>query len=152
MATALLPAVLTRPQLTPLGPAASGRPLFRVDTGFHFRSRVLEGILEIPGGGWVTDLASVPRLLPIAWFVAGGYATLPAVLHDYGTQYHSFPMVSPAQFVRGIRRRTLDAVFAEAMAAERDPPEAWRRWVIWSAVRLGGRSAWQRGRRWLSGI
>ena len=147
MGTAIIPAVLRRPQLTPLGPGRDGRPLFRVDTGPQFRSRVLGGVLEIPGGGWVTDLASVPRLLPLTWFLAGGYATVPAVIHDYGTRHHAFPMIAPACFMRGIRRATLDAVFAEAMAAERDPPEAWRRWVIWSAVRAGGWTAWKRGRR-----
>jgi hypothetical protein len=37
--------------------------------------------ITVPGG-WITDLASVPRL-PLAYLVAGGRAPKSAVLHDY---------------------------------------------------------------------
>ena len=147
MTTALTSTVLTRPLLEPLGPGPDGRPLFRVDRGFQYRSRLLGGIVEIPGGGchaWVTDLASVPRWLPATWFLAGGFGTVPALLHDFAYLWHSVPMIVPATFTRGLRRATADALFYECMQAERDPPEAWRQWVIWSGVRVGGRSAWAR--------
>ena len=148
MTTALTSTVLTRPLLEPLGPGPDGRPLFRVDRGFRYESLVLKGVLEIPGGGWVTDMASVPRWLPLTWCLAGGFATVPAVLHDYAYRWHSVPMIVPATFARGLRRATADALLYECMQAERDPPEAWRQWVIWSGVRVGGQSAWRRsGRR-----
>src|SRR3990172_3340751 len=143
MAAAIPSPVLPRPLLEPVGPGWDGRPLFRVDRGFHYRSRLLGGIVEIPGGGWLTDLASVPRWLPLAWFLAVGFGTVPALLHDYAYRWHSVPMIVPATFARGLRRATADALFFECMQADRDPPEAWRQWVIWSGVRVGGQSAWR---------
>ena len=76
---------------------------------------------------FVTDLASVPRL-PLAYLLAGNTAHAPAVLHDY--LYQTQP----------VDRDVADAVFLEAMRDDNVP--AWRRRVMWAAVRTGGWYPW----------
>lgn len=71
--------------------------------------------------GFVTDLASVPRL-PGMFLVFGGHARKSAVLHDY------------LYSVRA-EREYADAVLLAAMKNE-EP--AWRRFFMWAGVRLGG--------------
>lgn len=77
--------------------------------------------------GFVTDLASVPRL-PITYFLAGGLAHAAAVVHDYLYTTHE------------LTRAQADAVFREA--AQACGVGAWRAWVMWLGVRLGGASSW----------
>lgn len=93
------------------------------------------GIIEVPKGRY-TDLASVPRTL-LAWFIAGGLAEAPAVVHDelYGGRIGT--------------RAMADRVLYEATGVEQYRPmdiEAlprWRRWAIYRAVRLFGGGAWK---------
>jgi hypothetical protein len=47
----------------------------------QFAAKADDRKITVPGG-WITDLASVPRL-PLAYLVAGGRAPKAAVLHDY---------------------------------------------------------------------
>ena len=84
------------------------------------------GAGSVPAG-FVTDLASVPRL-PVAFFLAGGLAHAAAVLHDWLYTTHSTD------------RATADAVFQDAARACGVSP--WRAWVMWLGVRAGGASAW----------
>jgi len=79
--------------------------------------------LTVPAG-YVTDFASVPRL-PLAYLLAGNTAQASAVVHDF-----LYEMKAP--------RAWADDVFAAAMEAE--GVAAWRRGLMWSAVRLFGRS------------
>lgn len=72
--------------------------------------------------GFVTDLASVPRL-PGMFLLFGVKARKSAVLHDFLYSSGTFD------------RRTADAVFYAAMRHE-EP--AWRRALMWLGVRLGG--------------
>lgn len=78
--------------------------------------------------GFTTDLASVPRL-PLAYLIAGGVADAAAVVHDY--LYVTQP----------IPREQADAIFLEAMTVSKVP--AWRRWLMWSAVRGFGGPLWR---------
>jgi hypothetical protein len=77
--------------------------------------------IEVPEG-YVTDLASVPRL-PGVFLFFGSRARRSAVLHDYlyGTDAD---------------RELADEVFIAAMRAEGEP---WYvRWPMWLGVRVGG--------------
>lgn len=125
--------------LTLLG-EAGGRPLWRVEHAFRFWSPLLAApplefldLITVPEG-FVTDLASVPRV-PIAWLLAGGCANGPAVLHDF-LYAHKWPSKALA-----------DAVFYEAMGVHR--PEMGfvqvgqpKRWAMYTMVKLFGRRAW----------
>jgi len=84
------------------------------------------GRIVVPAG-FVTDLASVPRL-PITYFLAGGLAHAAAVVHDYLYTTHE------------LTRAQADAVFREA--AQACGVGAWRAWVMWLGVRLGGAWSW----------
>ncbi|CAN7403176.1 DUF1353 domain-containing protein [Acidovorax sp. LjRoot129] len=84
------------------------------------------GAGSVPAG-FVTDLASVPRL-PVAFFLAGGLAHAAAVLHDWLYTTHQ------------VDRATADALFEEAAIACGVSP--WRAWVMWLGVRAGGASSW----------
>lgn len=87
----------------------------------------LAGEMFVVPMGFRTDLASVPRL-PLAYWLAGGTANEPAVVHDF--LYRTRP----------VSRRMADAVFREASAVCRVP--AWRRWLMWAAVRAFGWRYW----------
>ena len=80
--------------------------------------------------GFVTDLASVPRL-PVAYFLAGGLAHAAAVVHDWLYDSHE------------LTRAQADAVFREA--AQACGVSAWRSWLMWAGVRRGGGNAWREG-------
>ena len=104
---------------------------WRLLAPLRYQSTVLGAHLEVPTG-FLTDLASVPRL-PLAFLLAGDSAHEAAVIHDHLYQ------------VRRCTRAQADAVLAEAMAVTGEP--AWRRWLMWSAVRTGGWWAWRTGPR-----
>jgi hypothetical protein len=75
-----------------------------------------------------TDLASVPRL-PFAYWIAGGVAAAPAVVHDW-------------LYNRGIKykqietRKEADLIFLEAMLSTAVP--RWKAYLMYLSVRLIG--------------
>lgn len=88
-------------------------------------------LVRVPAG-FVTDFASVPRGL---WNILPktGPWDKASVLHDW-------------LYRQGLLDRALvDRLFFEAMGVSHVP--AWKRWVMYLGVRLGGRSAWDRYRR-----
>lgn len=89
-----------------------------------YDSLVAGRTITVPAG-YQTDLASVPRL-PLVYWLCGGRANKPAVVHDY---LYSTGLVP---------RPVADAVFREAMAVV-GVPTAYR-WLMWAGVRVGGAS------------
>lgn len=77
--------------------------------------------------GFLTDFASVPRL-PLVYWVAGGRATGPAVVHDWLYTTRLYP------------RSVADAVFRDAMEAWGTPRIL--RWLLWAGVWQFGAAAW----------
>lgn len=89
-----------------------------------YKSDVAKTIITVPAG-FKTDLASVPRL-PIVYWLAGGTSNKAAVVHDY-------------LYTTGlVPRDVADAVLREASGCIGVP--AWRRWIMWAGVRVGGGS------------
>lgn len=105
------------------GPA--GRARWRLITPLLYGSRI-HGLIEVPAG-FETDYASVPRI-PLAYWLTGDTAHASAVVHDWLCRV-DYPMC------RISWARAAD-VFAEAMKAEGVP--AWRRTIMYWAVRLAG--------------
>lgn len=91
-----------------------------------YLSDVAGRALTVPTG-FRTDLASVPRL-PLVFLLAGDCAREAAVVHDFLYQSHETD------------RATADAILREASACTGVP--AWRRWLMYAGVRLGGASHW----------
>ena len=83
--------------------------------------------------GFTTDFSSVPRL-PLMYLLAGDSAHAPSVIHDY--LYRMWPYRDAGS------RKLADAVFLEAMKVVGE--SAWRRWLMWGAVRIGGYWTWKR--------
>lgn len=76
--------------------------------------------------GFNTDFASTPRL-PVVYLLTGNTAHQAAVIHDY-------------LYRTGFEdRATSDAIFREAMGVSGVP--AWRKWLMWAGVRVGGAQA-----------
>ena len=112
----------------------AGESQWRLLAEFRFDSKVTGDRLTVPGG-FLTDLASVPRA-PLAYWLTGGYAVAESVLHDWTYRTQWYP------------RDVADAVFFEAMDTDGtalDIPRmaAWRRWAMWRAVRWFGGSAYE---------
>lgn len=121
---------LNEPTLTEIGESRdfAGRTTWRLTKSLQWQWPALWCGFVVPKG-FETDLASVPRL-PLAYWLVGGTATRPAILHDY--LYRS----------GGIARRTADAILYEAMIA--DGVSSWRAWIMWGAVRVFGRSSYRK--------
>lgn len=87
-----------------------------------YSSDKLGRLVTVPAG-FITDFASVPRI-PVAYLLAGGCARAAAVVHDW------------LYTTREVERDIADAVFREAAVCDGEP--AWRAWMMWLGVRLGG--------------
>lgn len=80
--------------------------------------------------GYLSDLASVPRLARRLVDTQGPTIRRPSVVHDYiyTSLTHRFT------------KREADTIFYNALIEEGTPtPLAW---LMWQAVRLGGRGSW----------
>ncbi len=104
-----------------------GGKRWRVDKEIEYRDGLAK--FNIPAG-FETDLASVPRFL---WAVFPPYGDhlKAAVVHDY---LYGFNTISRVQ---------ADAIFLAAMKAY--GVKAWRRWVMYLAVRVCGGKAYRAG-------
>lgn len=122
----------------------SGRSLWGLQRPLAYTTgdRLRETI-TVPAG-FVTDLASIPRLV-WSFYPPDGPWVKAAVIHDflYYTQgdgiWGRTVGVPPG---RTYTRRQADAILAEAMADL--GIGRWGRFVIWAAVRLGGGIGWAR--------
>ena len=94
-----------------------------------YESDTAKQTITVPAG-FQTDLASVPRL-PLVYLLTGDTARSAAVVHDW---LYSSSLVS---------RKVADAVLREASEVSGVP--AWRRWLMWAGVRLGGSSHYVSG-------
>lgn len=94
-------------------------------TDWTFRAQSVEGellTLTVPAG-FITDLASVPRI-PGAYLLFGNKARRAAIMHDW-------------LYTRKFDREWADSAFYHAMAHEVNKASAW---AMWLAVRVGGAS------------
>jgi hypothetical protein len=80
-------------------------------------------VLAVPAG-FVTDLASVPRVLPLAHALFGDRARRAAALHDYLYTVCRMP------------RDRCDALFHEAMLSS--GIDRFSAFAMWAGVRIGG--------------
>lgn len=88
----------------------------------YYQSDIAKRTILVPPG-FQTDLASVPRL-PFVYWLTGSTSTAAAVVHDW--LYSS----------REVPRKMADEILREASEATGVP--AWRRWLMWAGVRIGG--------------
>lgn len=103
-----------------------GRGTWKLLAALVYQSDRANTVIVVPVG-FVTDFASVPRI-PIAFLLTGDTAHSAAVVHDWLYTTHT------------VDRATADAVLQEAAAAAGVP--AWRRWLMWAGVRVGGAGPW----------
>jgi Protein of unknown function (DUF1353) len=117
---------LTECDLTPLSDGLH----WRLKSRLVFRSANIEELISVPSG-FVTDLASVPRLF---WNILPPFCIAQeACVHDWIYRNHTFS------------RMVCDVLLYEMMLAER---RHWlMRWTIYIGVRLGGWVAWHDERR-----
>lgn len=115
---------LTKLRLEPATDTDDG--LWKVVEPLIYQSDVAGHTFTVPAG-FLTDLASVPRL-PFAYWLTGGTANAAAVIHDY------------LYVTRAVSRKVADNVLAEASKVTGVP--AWRRGLMWTAVRLFGWGPW----------
>jgi hypothetical protein len=104
--------------------ANDGRGDWELDDRFRFQSDEAGQIIEVEKG-FHTDFASVPRL-PVVFLLTGDTARKAAVIHDKLYKSKMLP------------RALADKVLLEACAVT--GISAWRRWLIYAGVRVGGAS------------
>lgn len=83
--------------------------------------------------GFVTDLASIPRVLRLFIQVNGRHSDA-AIIHDW--LYYKRGHIGPWT----LTRKQCDDIFLEAMLESGVPK--WKAWTMWSGVRVGGWAAW----------
>jgi hypothetical protein len=95
-------------------------------------------LIRIPKG-FTNDLASIPRVFRLLIPVNGKHREA-AVLHDY--LYHSKGLIYCRRRFLPVRytREESDKLFLEAMISCAVP--VWKRNLMYWAVRVGGRAAW----------
>lgn len=108
-----------------LGRSEAGRVVWRLLEPLVHWDR--QGRVWTVPANFETDLASVPRL-PLAYWLAGGRGNAPAVVHDW--MYRALP----------VTKLEADRLFFEGLEDTGEP--GWRAWVMWTAVRVGGRGGW----------
>jgi hypothetical protein len=91
-----------------------------------YQSNRLDRVFTVPIG-FVTDLASIPRLFQLFISKMGRHRKA-AVLHDY--------LYSENTAYLKVSREQADIVFYDAMRDEDVP--LWKSWSMYRAVRLGG--------------
>jgi hypothetical protein len=98
-----------------------------------------DGTINVPRG-FITDLASIPRLLR-AVFNVNGQTREAAVLHDY-LYCSQGRLVILQKYFGSLTRAQCDRIFRDAM---RDQGVNWlQRWTMWAGVRLGGWLYWRK--------
>lgn len=102
-----------------------GRQLYRLLSDFKYQSDIAGKIVTAPAG-FVTDLASIPKLL-LPLF--GETAQEPSVPHDLAYSTGCLP------------RDIADAMLREACLLT--GVSRWRAELIWAGVRVGGGSHWE---------
>lgn len=114
-------------------------------------------VITVPAG-FETDFASIPRGLWNLFPPLGPWGR-PAIIHDFlyatgGEGWFQPPGGNRRKWITGpIRpdftasvytRKEADQIFREAMGVVEPPVPAWRREIMYRAVRLGGKSGWGR--------
>lgn len=112
--------------------------------GFTYRigSDLGHEYVHIPEG-FVTDFASIPRLLKVQWPSPGGLWDKPAVVHDF--LYRFAYVTSDDATIREVNRQEADAIFLEGMRVTQTRESAAR--CLYAGVRIGGWRAWRKHRR-----
>lgn len=109
--------------LSPLDARAEGDDHWRLLAPLRYQSEVAGvGVVEVPTG-FLTDLASIPRL-PFVYWLLGDRAHEPGVIHDW-------------LYVSGLTSQAdADAVFYEASRVVGVSLGA--AWAMWLGLRVGG--------------
>lgn len=107
-----------------------GLPFVLYET-FTYYSAVLGRLIEVPKG-FVTDLASVPRVL---WRILPPFGA-----YDHAAVVHDF-----LYRTNGVTRAEADAVFREAMVMTQVGRVT--RWLLYTGVRMGGWVPWNKYRK-----
>ncbi|CAG9205866.1 conserved hypothetical protein [Burkholderia gladioli] len=105
----------------------SGRGTWRLTAPLIYQSDVADKVFTVPAG-FETDFASVPRA-PVAFLLAADSAHEASTVHD-------FLYTAP----HPVNRSMADAVLKEASIVSGVP--AWRAWLMWGGVRIGGGGHW----------
>ncbi|UWX68802.1 DUF1353 domain-containing protein [Burkholderia gladioli] len=105
----------------------SGRGTWRLTAPLVYQSDVADRVFTVPAG-FETDFASVPRA-PVAFLLAADSAHEASTVHD-------FLYTAPHPVTRSLA----DAVLKEASIVSGVP--AWRAWLMWAGVRIGGSGHW----------
>lgn len=108
-----------------------GRGTWELTWPLIYKSDVAATTFVVPVG-FQTDFASVPRI-PIAFDLTGDSAHEAAVVHDF--------LYTGKDGVHEVTRSVADSVLREASIVSGVP--AWRAWMMWAGVRLGGASHWR---------
>lgn len=101
-----------------------GEQLYQLNTPLIYQSDVAGITITVPAG-FVTDLASIPRL-PFIYLLLAKVADLPGVVHDWAYSTGKLP------------REMADRVLREACLLIGVP--AWKATAIYWGVRVGGAS------------
>lgn len=105
-----------------------GRQFYQVNEPLVYKSEIASTIIKVPAG-FVTDLASIPRL-PFVYLILNGLADEAGVVHDY--------LYSIGMFSRALSDKVLyEACLVTGVAT-------WKASAIYAGVRVGGASHYMR--------
>jgi hypothetical protein len=129
------------------GESRAGRSCVRLlePLEYHVGSAESAEVITVPAG-FETDFASIPWGLWNLFPPLGPWAR-PAIIHDFLYATKGRGDYAGRRWITnpwGYQRDEADAIFREAMSVVEPPVPAWRREVMYRAVRLGGSGGWGR--------
>jgi len=109
----------------------AGTDLWKLQTEVTYYSELLNRIITVPAG-YITDLASIPKIAHSFMSPASHEIRAAAILHDYIYQ----------NLVLLFTKREADLILREAMGVVINPAPVWKIYVVYIAVRIGGKGNW----------
>ena len=94
--------------------------------------------------GFITDLASIPRMLR-ALIPVNGYHRAGAAVHDFLYKEGGYPLTGSEQSYQPLSRKRCDKIFLEAM--KESGVSRWKRKAMYRAVRIGAGGVWKKYRQ-----
>lgn len=126
--------------VTELATTPIGERRWKTDAPLRYQSPRLRVVVGI-APGFVTDFASIPRILWAVLPPSDGDYDAAAVVHDW---LYTYADDLTRRIGHAVSRADADAVLLEAMTALGVRP--WKRRVIYAGVRIGGWLFWRRRR------
>jgi hypothetical protein len=109
----------------------AGKDLWINQVPLHYYSAIAKRQITVPAG-YISDLASIPKIVHSFMYPAAHEIRAAAEVHDY----------IYTDLCDQLTKKQADLILFEAMGNVINPAPKWKRYVVYMAVRVGGKGNW----------